>query len=192
MNRTGFVLNLPNVLTLARILITPLFIICLIKGSYAMALLVFTLAGVTDGLDGLLARLMDQRTTVGAFLDPIADKLLLVSAFVTLAVQGMIPAWLTVVVISRDVLIIVGIAILEVSRVDYQIQPSMVSKCTTVAQLATIFLLLLSTQTTALAHALLPVYWLTTALSIASGLHYVYLGIQIMPDAENGSGPGNE
>ena len=75
---------------------------------------------------------------------------------------------------------------------DYQIQPSMVSKCTTVAQLATIFLLLLSTQTTVLAHALLPVYWLTTALSIASGLHYVYLGIQIMPDAENGSGPGNE
>ncbi len=192
MNRTGFVLNLPNVLTLARILITPLFIICLIKGSYAMALLVFTLAGVTDGLDGLLARLMDQRTTVGAFLDPIADKLLLVSAFVTLAAQGMLPAWLTVVVISRDVLIIVGIAILEVSRVDYQIQPSMVSKCTTVAQLATIFLLLLSTQTTVLAHALLPVYWLTTALSIASGLHYVYLGIQIMPDAENGSGPGNE
>ncbi|MDJ0804933.1 MAG: CDP-alcohol phosphatidyltransferase family protein [Desulfobacterales bacterium] len=192
MNRTGFVLNWPNVLTLARILITPLFIICLIKGSYAMALLVFTLAGVTDGLDGLLARLMDQRTTIGAFLDPIADKLLLVSAFVTLAVQEMIPAWLTVVVISRDVLIIVGIAILEVSRVDYQIQPSMVSKCTTVAQLATIFLLLLSTQTTVLAHALLPVYWLTTALSIASGLHYVYLGIQIMPDAENGSGPGNE
>ena len=192
MNRTGFVLNWPNVLTLARILITPLFIICLIKGSYAMALLIFTLAGVTDGLDGLLARLMDQRTTIGAFLDPIADKLLLVSAFVTLAVQEMIPAWLTVVVISRDVLIIVGIAILEVSRVDYQIQPSMVSKCTTVAQLATIFLLLLSTQTTVLAHALLPVYWLTTALSIASGLHYVYLGIQIMPDAENGSGPGNE
>ncbi len=179
-------------LTLARILITPLFIICLIKGSYAMALLIFTLAGVTDGLDGLLARLMDQRTTVGAFLDPIADKLLLVSAFVTLAVQEMIPAWLTVVVISRDVLIIVGIAILEVSRVDYQIQPSMVSKCTTVAQLATIFLLLLSTQTTVLAHALLPVYWLTTALSIASGLHYVYLGVKIMPDTENGSGPGNE
>ena len=188
MNRTGFVLNWPNVLTLARILITPLFIICLIKGSYAMALLIFTLAGVTDGLDGLLARLMDQRTTVGAFLDPIADKLLLVSAFVTLAVQEMIPAWLTVVVISRDVLIIVGIAILEVSRVDYQIQPSMVSKCTTVAQLATIFLLLLSTQTTVLAHALLPVYWLTTALSVASGLHYVYLGLKIMPETENGSG----
>ena len=191
MNRTGFVLNLPNILTLARILITPLFIICLIKEAYATALLIFTLAGVTDGLDGLLARLMDQRTTIGAFLDPIADKLLLVSAFVTLAVQGIIPAWLTVVVISRDVLIIVGIAILEVSRVDYQIQPSMVSKCTTVAQLATIFLLLLSIHTTALEHALLPVYWLTTALSVASGLHYVYLGVKIMPATENDGGPGD-
>ena len=191
MNRTGFVLNLPNGLTLARILITPLFIICLIKGAYAMALLVFTLAGVTDGLDGLLARLLDQKTTVGAVLDPIADKLLLLSAFVTLAVQEMIPAWLTVVVISRDVLIFIGIAILEVSRVTYRIQPSMVSKCTTVAQLATIFLLLLSTQTTALQHALPPVYGLTTALSIASGLHYVYLGITIMPETGNDAGPGD-
>ena len=190
MNQTGFILNLPNILTLVRMLITPIFIICLIKGAYQMALLIFTLAGVTDGLDGLLARLLDQKTTLGAYLDPIADKLLLVSAFVTLAVQQMIPAWLTVVVISRDVLIIIGIAILEVSKVDYQIQPSMVSKCTTVAQLATIFLLLLSIQTTALEHALLPVYWLTTALSIASGLHYVYLGIQIMPDTENDTESG--
>ena len=192
MNRTGIVLNLPNILTLARILITPIFIICLIKGAYQMALLVFTLAGVTDGLDGLLARLLDQKTSLGAFLDPIADKLLLVSAFVTLAVQGAIPAWLTVVVISRDVLIIIGIAILEVNKVAYQIKPSMVSKCTTVAQLATIFLLLLSIQTSGVEHALLPVYWLTTALSVASGLHYVYLCVQIMPDTENGtrSGPG--
>ena len=188
MNRTGFVLNLPNVLTLIRMLITPLFIICLIKGAYQMALLIFTLAGVTDALDGLLARILNQKTALGAFLDPIADKLILVSAFVTLAVQRMIPAWLAVVVISRDVLIIIGIVILEVLRVNYKIQPSMVSKCTTVAQLATIFLLLLSIQTTALEHALLPVYWLTTALSIASGLHYVYLGIQIMSETEDGSG----
>jgi cardiolipin synthase len=188
LNRTGIVLNLPNVLTLLRILITPLFVICLIKGAYQTALLIFTLAGVTDGLDGLLARLLDQKTALGAHLDPIADKLLLISAFVTLAVQRMIPAWLTVVVISRDVLIFVGIAILEISKVAYKIQPSMVSKCTTVAQLTTIFLLLLSIQTQVVEHALLPVYWLTTALSIASGLHYVYLGIQIMPDSGRDDG----
>lgn len=189
MTRPGVILNLPNILTLARILLTPLFIICLIKGTYQGALLVFALAGVTDGLDGLIARLFNQKTSLGAYLDPIADKLLLVSAFVTLAIQGMIPAWLAVVVISRDVLIMIGIAILEISRVSYEIRPSMVSKCTTAAQLATIFLLLLSIQTATLAHALLPVYWLTTALSIGSGLHYVYLGIQIMSATEDDPGP---
>jgi cardiolipin synthase len=188
LNQTGIVLNLPNVLTLLRILITPLFVICLIKGAYQTALLIFTLAGVTDGLDGLLARLLDQKTALGAHLDPVADKLLLISAFVTLAVQRMIPAWLTVVVISRDVLIFVGIAILEISKVAYEIKPSMVSKCTTAAQLATIFLLLLSIQTRVVEHALLPVYWLTTVLSIVSGLHYVYLGIQIMPDSGKDDG----
>lgn len=185
MKRTTIVFNLPNTLTLIRILLTPLFIICLIKGAYPLALMIFILAGVTDGLDGLLARLLNQKTALGAYLDPIADKLLLISAFVTLAIQRMVPAWLCVVVISRDVLIFIGIAILEISRVDYRIQPSMVSKCTTVAQLATIFLLLLSIQTAAVEHVLPPVYGLTTALSIASGLHYVYLGIQIMPNTED-------
>ena len=188
MKRPGLILNLPNVLTLARILLTPLFIICLIKGYYQWALLVFTLAGVTDGLDGLIARLFNQKTALGAFLDPIADKLLLISAFVTLAAQAMLPAWLAVVVISRDVLIMVGIAVLELSRVTYKIRPSMVSKCTTAAQLATIFVLLLSLQTAALSHALLPLYSLTTVLSIASGLHYVYLGVKIMPSTEDGPG----
>lgn len=192
MSRTVFVLNIPNILTLTRILITPLFIICLIRGAYQMALVIFLLAGVTDGLDGLLARLLNQRTRLGAYLDPVADKFLLVSAFVTLAAQQMIPAWLTVVVISRDILIFVGIAILELSRVNYRIQPSMVSKCTTVAQLTTIFLLLLSIQTSVVEHALPPIYGLTTVLSIVSGLHYVYLGIQIMPDTGGDSGSGQD
>ncbi|MBL0716094.1 MAG: CDP-alcohol phosphatidyltransferase family protein [Desulfosarcina sp.] len=189
MKRIGIILNLPNILTLFRILITPLFIICLIRGAYQGALVIFALAGVTDGLDGMLARLLNQKTALGAALDPIADKLLLISAFVTLAIQGMIPAWLAVIVISREVLIIVGIAILEISKVPYEIHPSMVSKCTTFIQLAAIFLLLLSLQTAVVAPALFPVYWLTAALSTVSGLHYVYVGIQIMSDPENDSGP---
>ncbi len=186
MSRTVFVLNVPNVLTLARILLTPLFIICMIKGAYQAALAIFILAGVTDGLDGLLARMLNQRTSLGAYLDPVADKVLLISAFVTLAIQRMIPAWLTVVVISRDLLIFIGIAILELSKVNYRIAPSMVSKCTTVAQLTTIFLLLVSIQTSVVEHALAPVYGLTAVLSIVSGLHYVYIGIQIMPDTRDG------
>ena len=193
MNRPGLILNLPNVLTLARILLTPLFIICLIKGLYQGALLIFTLAGVTDGLDGLIARLFNQKTAIGSLLDPLADKFLLISAFVTLAIQNMAPAWLAVVVISREVvLIMIGIVILALSKLPHAIRPSMVSKCTTVSQLATIFILLLSVQTTALEHTLLPLYSLTTLLSIVSGLHYVYLGIQIIASAEDGPGSPQE
>ena len=192
MSRTVFVLNVPNVLTLARILLTPLFIICMIKGAYQTALAIFILAGVTDGLDGLLARMLNQRTSLGAYLDPVADKVLLISAFVTLAIQRMIPPWLTVVVISRDLLIFIGIAILELSKVNYRIAPSMVSKCTTVAQLTTIFLLLVSIQTSVVEHALAPVYGLTAVLSIVSGLHYVYIGIQIMPDTRDGGFSGKD
>ncbi len=183
------ILNLPNILTLARILLTPIFIICLIKGVYQGALLVFILAGVTDGLDGFIARVFNQKTAIGSVLDPLADKFLLISAFVTLAIQNMAPAWLAVVVISREVvLIMIGIVILALSKLPSAIRPSMVSKCTTVAQLATIFILLLSVQTAALEHALLPLYSLTTFLSIASGLHYVYLGIQIIANTEEGPG----
>ena len=190
MSRPVFVLNVPNILTFARILLTPLFIICLIRGAYQASLAIFILAGVTDGLDGLLARVLNQRTSLGAYLDPVADKFLLISAFVALAIQRMIPAWLTVVVISRDLLIFIGIAILELSHVNYRIAPSMVSKCTTVAQLTAIFLLLVSIQTSAVEHALTPVYGLTAVLSIVSGLHYVYLGVQIMPETGDGGGSG--
>jgi cardiolipin synthase len=193
LNRPGLILNLPNVLTLARVLLTPLFIICLIKGSNQGALLVFTLAGVTDGLDGLIARVFNQKTAIGSLLDPLADKFLLISAFVTLAIQDMAPAWLAVVVITREVvLIMIGIVILALSKLPNAIRPSMVSKCTTASQLATIFILLLSTQTAVLEHALLPLYSLTTVLSIVSGLHYVYLGIQIIANTEDGPGSSRD
>ena len=99
-------INIPNLLTLFRILITPLFVIFMIKGHYRLALLMFFLAGVSDGLDGLFCPLVQQKTVLGAHLDPIADKLLLISAFVALAVQQTIPSWLAVVVISRDILIL--------------------------------------------------------------------------------------
>ena len=95
---------------MGRILLTPLFVIFLIRGLYVPALFVFTIAAVSDGLDGFIARVFNQRTILGAYLDPIADKLLLSSAFVSLAVLDILPAWLTVIVISRDVIIFMGIA----------------------------------------------------------------------------------
>jgi cardiolipin synthase len=176
----GFVINAPNLLTLLRILATPLFIIFLIREQFGLALLVFSLAGVTDGLDGLLARWFNQKTILGAHLDPVADKLLLTSAFVTLAVQSLIPSWLTVIVISRDVLILLGIAMLELFHVKFEVHPSLISKCTTAVQLATVFLSLLTLQFPAALPANLPAHWLTAALTILSGLHYIYVGIRIL------------
>ena len=176
----GIVINLPNFLTLLRILITPLFVIFMIKGQYRLSLLVFFLAGVSDGLDGLFARWFNQKTVLGAHLDPIADKLLLISAFVALAVQQIIPSWLAVVVISRDILIITGIAILRYFHATFRIRPSMISKCTTAMQLATVFLVLLSFEVAAVGPMLLPLFWFTTILTTASGLHYVVLGVTIL------------
>lgn len=181
MNRSpGIVINLPNFLTLLRILITPLFVIFMIKEQYRLSLLIFFLAGISDGLDGLFARWFNQKTVLGAHLDPIADKLLLISAFITLAVQQIIPSWLAVVVISRDILIITGIAILRYFHATFRIRPSMISKCTTATQLATVFLVLLSFELTAVRPMLSPLFWFATILTTASGLHYVVLGIMIL------------
>ena len=176
----GIVINIPNFLTLLRILVTPLFVIFMIRGQYQLSLLVFFLAGISDGLDGFFARWFNQKTVLGAHLDPIADKLLLISAFITLAVQHIIPSWLAVVVISRDILIIMGIAILHFFNIAFSIRPSMISKCTTAAQLATVLLVLLSFEVLAVCPMLQPFFWITTILTTASGLHYVYLGISIL------------
>jgi cardiolipin synthase len=180
MRQNDFALNLPNVLTLIRILMTPLFVVLLINTHYVLALAIFALAGITDGLDGFMARIANQKTALGAFLDPVADKLLLISAYVVLGIQQVLPPWLSLVVISRDVLIVVGILVLTLLQVSFAIQPSMISKCTTVAQLATVFLALLTIQAPGIRHALLPLYALSAVLTIASGLHYIYVGIRIL------------
>jgi len=183
-------ISIPNILTIFRILLTPLFVILAQKNLFGHALLVFTLAGVSDALDGLIARLFNQRTELGAFLDPIADKLLLISAFISLSVPGILPGWLAVIVISRDVLILMGIAVLTVTGIDFQIRPSWVSKCTTFAQIAVIFFSLLQLRLAGLLPVLEPLYWLSAGLTILSGLHYIYLGMTIL-QAGTDQKPGN-
>jgi cardiolipin synthase len=106
--RSGAVVNIPDILMLGRLLMTMLFVILLLRKHLTMALVVFILAAISDGLDGLIARLSDQKTLVGAYLDPVADKVLLVSSFVCLAIQGLLPEWLTVIALFRDVLIVIG------------------------------------------------------------------------------------
>ena len=173
-------INIPNILTVARILMTPLFVILLIKNLFILALVIFTLAGISDGLDGFIARYFNQRTVMGAYLDPIADKFLLSASFITLAILKIIPAWLTVIVISRDILILVGIAIFAIADIKVNMKPSIVSKMTTAVQLGTVFIVLLGFHFPPATAAEQAALWATAVLTIFSGLHYMLAGISFL------------
>jgi len=175
--RTNTTINIPNILTLVRILLTPLLIIFLLKKLFTMALLVFAMAGISDALDGFIARYFNQRTVLGAHLDPLADKLLLLSSYISLAVLKIIPGWLAVIVIARDVIIILGIAVLTITDKPLKIKPSTISKCTTAIQLVTIFFVLLRPDVTHFGTFQISLFWTTAILTIASGLHYIYIGM---------------
>jgi cardiolipin synthase len=176
-------INIPNILTVIRILLIPLFVIFLLRNLFSFALLVFSIAAISDALDGLFARYFNQHTELGAYLDPIADKLLLTSAFVSLAILKIVPGWLTVIVISRDILILLGVAIFAMTNINFEVKPSIVSKCTTVAQLSTVFLALLNPKFPDFYMIQLSLCWLTAGLTIISGLHYIYIGMNILQDA---------
>lgn len=194
MKTSNWPINIPNILTIARILTTPLFVILLMKNLFLLALVVFALAAISDGLDGFIARYFNQRTVMGAYLDPIADKFLLSAAFITLAILEIIPAWLTVIVISRDILILVGIAIFSINDIKVTIKPSMVSKVTTAIQLGTIFIVLLGFHFSAVTIAEQPALWITAGLTMLSGIHYIIAGISILQAGleENNSEKRNE
>ncbi|MBW2569042.1 MAG: CDP-alcohol phosphatidyltransferase family protein, partial [Deltaproteobacteria bacterium] len=155
------------------ILLVPLFVISLFRDFYGLALLIFAIAAISDVLDGLLARRLNQRTQLGSYLDPVADKLLLVSAFIILAVVKMVPGWLAVIVISRDILIILGVVIFSIENVGIAIKPSIASKCTTVAQVSTILFVLLNPAISGSYIMRWFLYWITAGLTITSGLHYL-------------------
>jgi len=105
-------MNIPNLLTLTRIILVPVIVILLIQASFFKAMIVFVVAGITDGLDGFLARVLNQKTVLGSYLDPLADKALILTSFVTLSILGVVPSWLSVIVISRDCIILIGISVL--------------------------------------------------------------------------------
>src|ERR1700745_4236522 len=111
MTRLG--LNLPNVISLGRLLLVPLAISLILEGSYWAAFWIFVVAGVSDALDGFIAKNFDQRTRLGALLDPLADKVLLVSVYVTLGIAGQLWPWLVVLVVFRDVMIIGGFLLIQ-------------------------------------------------------------------------------
>ena len=184
---SGASFTIPNIITLARILLTPLFIIFLIQGRYERALAIFLLAGVSDLADGLIARTLHQKSRLGTYLDPMADKILMSASFVTLSIYRQVPSWLTVVVISRDVALALGVLIFKLADYQLVIKPSLAGKLTTTMQLATVLLVLVG-KIWALPPGVLTVFfWLTGGLTAISGIHYVYGGLkQVSLPAGNG------
>jgi len=173
------VLTPANQLTILRMVFIPIFVILLVYDHFGWAFAIYILAGVTDGLDGLMARWLKQKTSLGAYLDPIADKLLLTTSFVVLSIKGMglpnlIPLWLTIIVISRDVILVASVLIIVISTGHRSFPPSIYGKATTCLQILTILAVLyLNYQGTTWA-GMNWLFFATAAITVFSGLDYVY------------------
>jgi len=182
-------INIANFLTTMRLLLAPLFVYLLLASKEKLALVVFMLCGLTDGLDGILARRLRQRTILGAYLDPIADKFLIAAAFIVLSYLKIVPLWLTVLVISRDIFIVVG-STLYLMLVDHtDIRPTLASKVNTVVQILSVFYFLtyaafpelpwfLSAWSSPLVASLF--IWLCAATTAISGAQYLLMGIKAL------------
>lgn len=128
--------NLPNLISLMRLLLVPLTIWLIISDAYGWAFITFMVAGLSDGIDGFIARRFDWRTKLGAYLDPLADKALLVSVYVTLGFLKELPAWLVIIVVSRDALIVGAVVLSRLMDHPVHVVPLMVSKVNTLAQIS--------------------------------------------------------
>lgn len=180
------VLTYANQLTILRMAFVPCFVLLLVYGYPKSATFLFLIAAVTDGLDGLLARKLQQKTVLGSFLDPMADKILLTAAFITLTVPSLplalhIPTWLTILTISRDLIIALSVLIIHLQTRHSHFPPSLLGKCTTAIQLLTVGLCLAANFEIRLAVTLFPyVVYGTLALTLASGTHYAYRSFKII------------
>ena len=171
-------LTLANQLTLGRLLLVPAIVILVIYGYNGWALIAFIVAGITDSLDGVIARRSDQRTDLGALLDPMADKLLLMSTFVVLTVPGLglvnqLPVWLTVLVISRDVVIVVTVAVVNLAVERFTFTPSIFGKVATVVYVVTGITTLFFNYLGQSSFLVDVTVYASLIVTVGSGLHYI-------------------
>ena len=177
-------MGLPNWLTTLRILLIPVFVTLLVYRRAGVALLVFCLASLTDMLDGYVARVQGRQTRLGAFLDPVADKLLLTSGFVTLTWLKVLPFWITAVVVSRDVVLSIGVLVIHVAGGTVHPAPTWIGKMSTVLQMGTVVSAMLFFYF--MTGPLIPriFAWLAAAFTVVSGLQYIVQGLnQLNPPA---------
>ena len=171
--------NLPNFLTLTRILLLPFFAAALIYRDYQYAILIFAVASVTDLLDGYVARLKNQVTYFGEILDPVADKFFLITSFVLLSNSGLTPKWLTIIVISKDLIVITGSIILYFVTNQLKVTPSMWGKYASACQFILIGLVLLSLNIKGAVIIPTLIFIAIAILTSIAGIHYVYLGLKM-------------
>jgi cardiolipin synthase len=173
-------MNLANKITIFRILLIPFFISFILYSKLELAVLIFFIAAVSDGIDGYTARRWAQRTELGKILDPVADKLLVLSAFICLSLNHHLiaplrmPLYVPIVIISRDAMIILGALIIYMVKGKLEIKPTLISKITTFLQMATVPAVLIK-------FALSPLLWnVTVAFTVASGVDYIIKGSRLL------------
>ena len=187
------ILTIPNILTFVRMGLIPVFATLLVYGRETAALIVFAVAGISDGIDGFIARRMKQQSELGTIMDPIADKLLMTTAFVMLTIPGLlspsrhlpVPFWVTAAVIGRDVLIIV-VAMAIIMMTGFRgFKPSSLGKASTFVQVAAVILILTAAVFPQLNGIYLPTtYTIVTLFAFLSGVHYIFYVARLMREAE--------
>jgi len=183
--RRSELLTLPNLLSLARILLTPVFVWMMVQRRPWAAFIVFLAAGATDALDGFAARLLRLKTTLGLWLDPLGDKVLLTAAFVVLTLPALgqpntLPLWLTAICIGRDVAIALGALIIISLRGKQTFKPTLVGKASTVCQVLVLYFVLFSNAAGRSPEALAWMYVLTAVLASVSWVQYGFRGVAIL------------
>src|SRR5438128_4586166 len=187
------IITVPNLLTIFRMVLIPVFVSMLFYQKFVWALAIFVVAGITDGLDGLFARRFRQQSQLGRILDPIADKMMLVTSFVVLSMRAVfptplprhlpVPFWVTITVISRDVFILVGAAAINMVTGFRAFRPSLFGKISTVVQIVTVAAVILAAETRVGTGYYLPtLYALVFTLTVLSGVHYVFFESRLLND----------
>lgn len=181
-------LTLANQLTLLRMLLIPAFAILVAYHQLGWALAVFVIAGITDALDGLIARRWGKKTTLGAWLDPMADKLLLVTTFVVLTLPGLglvnrFPVWLTILIISRDVVIVLTVAIVNLAIGRRTFKPSIFGKLATATYVVTVLVVMLFNYLRRHSPLVTVCIYASLAITLISGIHYITHAARIINES---------
>ena len=186
---SGLTLTPANQITLLRMLLIPAFVILVVYGELGWALGVFITAGVTDAIDGLVARWSDQKSTLGAWLDPMADKLLLVTTFIVLTLPNLglanrLPIWLTVMIISRDTVIVLTVAIVNLAVGPRTFRPSIFGKIATATYILTAVAAMLFNYLRYRSAVVDVFIWASLAITWISALHYIWHAARVIDTPE--------